>query len=576
MISRAALLAFLAAIAGQHCGPALYPTDACVAAKLDAAAVYCARSIATAADSSIPIDAARQDLADGWAAAESASAARGVSCTDSTATADEMAAAIDAAAAGAAAQVADASVGGADCTSRRELLLGQACQNLLQQEAVHLRNRSADRTRTRLTAAHARIAPRIDAQLADEDTPACQGGPGGDQLVSIAGDVASAARYDALVSPRVSSDWTMITPDAQVPYGDKVLEPICGRGTPWVFFVKRGTVNKTLMYYQGGGACWDYTTCTFPTYKVTTGPNDNPANASQGFANLNNPDNPFKDWNEVFVPYCTGDIAWGDSVQTYKAGKSSVTIRHKGFVNAQVAEKWAREHFANPDEVFVTGSSAGGYSAIVNSLPLQEYVWPSSEFAVLGDAANGVITDDFKVNDLAHWGVEKNLPKWIPGYAVPLTQLDASKLWSIAAEFYPHSRYANYASAFDGGQGGQVGFYNVMLNLGNPLTWLNWWPPSCEWNAIMRSYVQAAAATAPNYRYYIGSGSRHTMWGSDKVYNDTTGDVPLLVDWVTAMVNDTPDWVNVETNDPGLLLPGDPRPNPPETPYTDDGRVVCE
>jgi hypothetical protein len=25
-----------------------------------------------------------------------------------------------------------------------------------------------------------------------------------------------------------------------------------------------------------------------------------------------------------------------------------------------------------------------------------------------------------------------------------------------------------------------------------------------------------------NYRYYIGTGSRHTMWDSNKVYTDTT------------------------------------------------------
>ena len=57
-------------------------------------------------------------------------------------------------------------------------------------------------------------------------------------------------------------------------------------------------------------------------------------------------------------------------------------------VNAQVAEKWAREHFVFPEQVFVTGSSAGAYGAVVNSLPLQEFAWPSSDFAVLGDAGS--------------------------------------------------------------------------------------------------------------------------------------------------------------------------------------------
>ena len=37
-------------------------------------------------------------------------------------------------------------------------------------------------------------------------------------------------------------------------------------------------------------------------------------------------------------------------------------------MNAQVVEKWAREHFVTPEQVFVTGSSAGAYGAIASSL----------------------------------------------------------------------------------------------------------------------------------------------------------------------------------------------------------------
>ena len=162
----------------------------------------------------------------------------------------------------------------------------------------------------------------------------------------------------------------MVTPDAEVPYEGKTLEPICSKGTPWVFFVKRGTVNKTLMYYQGGGACWDYTSCNLPTHKTSTGPGDNPAGASTGFADLSNPDNRFCDWNAVFVSLLHRRIgALVNAVVDHRSanGNQGVTIHHKGYVNAQVAEKWAREHFVNPDAVFVTGSSAGAYGAIVNA-----------------------------------------------------------------------------------------------------------------------------------------------------------------------------------------------------------------
>ena len=632
-----ALLAAASALAAFCAVPAVagvaevdeYPTDVCVAHKLRAAADYCREAVWAwdRGDPSQSVDErlakARERLESNWARAEEQSLAAGVSCEETTATSDEMISVLDAGAEDLATAIATSggaaqgqgnghghdkcdkhnerdrcskrdkddengehgqcvNAGNAErkCESRRNMLAAQACHHLIKADARHLRNRDRDRDRSLLEWSRSVVNAHLEKQWETGAAKSCEGGPTGAEAVEAVGDAAQNALYAALVSPRVSTEWTMVTPNAEVPYQGKTLEPICSKGTPWVFFVKRGTVNKTLMYYQGGGACWDYTSCSLPTHKTATGPGDNPANASTGFADLSNPENPFRDWNAVFVPYCTGDVHWGDAVVDHKSanGKQSVTIHHKGYVNAQVAEKWAREHFVNPDSVFVTGSSAGAYGAIVNSLPLQENVWPSSHFDVLGDAGNGVITRDFLENDISKWGVQQNLPDWIPALNVPLTELTAADLWTESALFYPRNRFANYAAAFDGGQGGQTGFYNVMLHPGNPIAWLYWWAPSCEWNSIMRSLVQDSASQASNYRYYIGSGSRHTMWGHNKVYTDTTGGVPTIVSWLRAMLDGTPAWTNVESSDPGLLLPGDPTPStPPEEPYdTAAGRIICE
>jgi hypothetical protein len=69
------------------------------------------------------------------------------------------------------------------------------------------------------------------------------------------------------------------------------------------------------------------------------------------------------------------------------------------------------------------------------------------------------------------------------------------------------------------------------------------------------------------------------MWGSNKVYTDTTGGVPTIVDWVDAMLNSAsgapdPGWTNVECTNCGLLLPGDPRPNPLQPPFEQVGSDV--
>jgi hypothetical protein len=153
------------------------------------------------------------------------------------------------------------------------------------------------------------------------------------------------------------------------------------------------------------------------------------------------------------------------------------------------------------------------------------------------------------------------------------------------AAYFPGTNWAHYSTAFDGGMGGQTGFYNVMLNGNNPVAALTWWEGSCAFNAQMRLQAEQTYERAgSNYRYYIGAGSRHTMFGNDKVYDDTTGGVPTVADWVNAMLRSgpagrDPQWTNVECDNCGLTLPGDPVPDPLAAPFEqqgDDIVIVCE
>lgn len=591
------LLLSLPAGAAMATGPApdVYPTDRCVAAKLAASASAC-RAIfdAEAFGEILPgqhaakrRQAAKDALVAAFGRADAESLDDGVDCAETTATAEEIFGHLADGAVGVAAQVRSAATGARFLKNIRVFgslrASGIGCSLFLQTEAHHLLYRKHDRERKRLAQGEALAGGWLELLL----RWSALGKEAAADIAAAVKALTDEAVLAHVVSPNVPETFVMIDPPDQVDYKGKVLEPICSRGTPWVHFVKRGTVNRLLVYYQGGGACWDYLTCeAIKTFKQTTGANENPQNATSGFANLSNPENPFKDWHMVVVPYCTGDIHWGDATvehpfqavgQPPDPNGPKVTIHHRGFVNAQVAEKWAREHFVDPEEVFVTGSSAGSYGAVMNSLYLQESVYPSAQFEVLGDAGNGIVPQAFIDTQISKWGVEQNLPDWIPDLNKPITELDASNLLAASARFYPHNRFANYSAAFDGGSGGQVGFYRVMTQPDNPLLWQTWWEASCPWNEGMRAQVAASYAGAPaNYRYYIGSGSRHTMWGNNKVYTDTTGGVPRIVDWVQAMRAGSADWVNVETTDPGLLLSGDPRPNPPQPPYTAAGRIVCE
>jgi hypothetical protein len=260
-----------------------------------------------------------------------------------------------------------------------------------------VRNLARDPHATRRDAAKGRASETFSQTYNRQRRLGCPTAATGSGLELLVDEAVSTVVTNTTVSPNVSNtDFAAIPVSGTTQYLGKSLTPICMNGTPYEFFVKRG--------------------------------------ATSGFADQSDPRNPFRGWNVVFVSYCSCDVHFGDAAQDYPPH-----VEHRGYDNSRIVEKWAREHFVNPEEIFVTGSSAGAYGAWFNA-PLREMVWPA-------------------------------------------------------------------------------------------------------------------------------------------LYNDTTGGVPLLVDWVNAMLDGTPAWTNVEAMDEGLLLPDDPRPGtiptPPFFQVRSDVKVIC-
>lgn len=145
----------------------------------------------------------------------------------------------------------------------------------------------------------------------------------------------------------------------------------------------------------------------------------------------------------------------------------------------------------------MTGSSAGAYGAIMGAVYLKEMVYPTARFDVLGDAGNGVVTQQFLTDNIKNWGVEANLPHWIKALDKPIPELSIDQLWSASARQYASDRFAQYTSAYDGGLGSQSFFYNVMVHITDLSAWLSWWNVTCDWNTRMRALAQATAPPLP-------------------------------------------------------------------------------
>jgi hypothetical protein len=584
-------LAIAAIPAASVAAPEAYPVNRCVGVKQREAGKYCRAVLKAWSRFAATGDAARRDadvasagntLADFWRRAEDEAANRATDCADATLAVDAAIDAIDAAADEVVAAVRQGlDPGGAKQASCARKLLeqsGELCRKLLRAESQYIERPARDTGGSKRRAAQRRA---VDAFLRHVsrllDAPSCPSEATPASLLGQLEAISAELARDTTVSPNVdATQFTTISPSGTTPYLGRAYSAVCMNGSPYHFFVKRGSVNKLLVYYQGGGACWEQLTCSVPVCDTNVNPagGDNPNNQSSGFADRGNPANPFRDWNVVFVSYCSCDIHFGDAAQDYP-----LHVEHRGYQNARIVEKWAREHFLDPDEVFVTGSSAGAYGAWFHA-PLLHDVWPNAEFNVLADAGNGVVTQQFLRDYFPNWNFEANIPNTIPGLRdVLFTGTGIPGYTEVIARHFPKTKWAHYTTAFDGGTGGQTGFYAVML-ANSPIAALSWWTASCAFNAQMRAQALATATAVPeNYRYYIGTGSRHTMWGSNKVYLDTTGGVPPLVDWVNAMLDSEPGapdpgWTNVECASCGLLLPGDVRPNPLQPPFTQVGSDV--
>jgi hypothetical protein len=165
---------------------------------------------------------------------------------------------------------------------------------------------------------------------------------------------------------------------------DKVTLPgtKCGNGSQYKFFVHRsGTGSKNLLFmFEGGGACWDYDTCSGRAGVLgASNPNGLTDDYMTQFTakyvspivNGADPGLPFrsrkdlvtKEWNIVYMPYCTGDVHVGNSVVTYTdttGQQPPLTWSHNGYNNTIAAINYAKTQFPGVQKLLVTGFSAGG------------------------------------------------------------------------------------------------------------------------------------------------------------------------------------------------------------------------
>ncbi|MBY0278822.1 pectinacetylesterase family protein [Candidatus Binatia bacterium] len=290
---------------------------------------------------------------------------------------------------------------------------------------------------------------------------------------------------------------------------------VCLTGKPFQVNVHRGTSDQVLLYLQGGGACWDYLTC----YVLGTAYTSANGAVQSGIIDLDDPANPFKDWNIVYVPYCDGSVFTGDATVDYNGNRTF----HHGLRNLSVGVDAMLRAFPDPSRIVVAGSSAGGYGTFAG-YGVTRVAYPDTPILIFNDSGPGLQNLDASqdVKDrTANWDFTKRIPPSCTECAQQYTYLID---WSLDRDSELRTAMYSYQ------QDGVISFF---IDLDGP-----------AYQSLLLSVTGDVHARNPErFERYFPQGTTHTVLLSPEFYTQRIDGVSLL-DWTNDFLADGPGWVD--------------------------------
>jgi Pectinacetylesterase len=167
----------------------------------------------------------------------------------------------------------------------------------------------------------------------------------------------------------------------------EIAGAICRDKSPTGFYVRFTASDRLLIFLEGGGACINPGFCRYNPASVDqilsgggqTGvgslwgavagrqqPGCYSDGSPSGIFDSSNDANPFKNWNMVYVPYCTGDVFFGTRTDVMIPGVTAPQ-QFVGYRNMQKFVARLVPTFKDTiKRVVLSGSSAGGFGAVLN------------------------------------------------------------------------------------------------------------------------------------------------------------------------------------------------------------------
>lgn len=204
-----------------------------------------------------------------------------------------------------------------------------------------------------------------------------------------------------------------------------VWEPVpamrCADGSPAGVVVNLTERSRdAVIFFQGGGACWNELTCAVQPGNLRPMGDDPLAtwmsdgeHAQSGIFDRDDPTNPLRDASYVVIPYCTGDLHLGDAVAGYG-------VHHVGYANVAAALTRIVPTFRHAPRVVVAGFSAGGVGAAASFHQIASaFERAGRRELFLVDDAGPVLRPPYLSALASHtiraaWGLAGTIEPWCP------------------------------------------------------------------------------------------------------------------------------------------------------------------
>lgn len=289
--------------------------------------------------------------------------------------------------------------------------------------------------------------------------------------------------------------------------------------------------DKLMIYLEGGGACYNSLTCMANPASFSEA---NFTSLADGVFDRNNNDNPVKDWNHVYIPFCTGDVFLGDNVADPGIGEEQ---HFHGYKNMEMFLDRIVATFPDVTQVLSTGLSAGGFGCEGTAPLVARKFPPDVQLTLIGDSGppmSGEYLDPCLMQGWREvWGFDNTLLAEC-GSACP----DPND-YMVDLSLFLTDKFPDAVAGIVSGTSDSVirMFYGFANNNCNPEEGIPSMPAETFQAGLLD--FREKLKEFPNFNTYYVPGENHG-WIRGPIFYETEVDGVRLVDWFRDIVEGNP------------------------------------